>query len=297
MSKPKSMSKPKRTSRLAINPAFGAVALAALLLSGCGKKNADGPPGQVVGHVDGEDITVQEIQNEFRHARIPADKQDDAVTRKILTEIVTRKALAHEAVAAKLDRQPTVLLDLFRDRENLLAQALLQRRLSTQIAAIGQTDIDQYIAAHPLRFAQRAIIQTDHIQIPPQNVTPQVGAATKDAKTLAEVELALAQLKIPMKKSSGALDTALLPEKISEQLEAKKTDNVFFARTPAGGDFFTVTSIQPKPLTGAEAAKLAKEMIAREKLEAIEKTEQGDALKGATFEGRYADVMQDETKK
>lgn len=291
------MSKVMRKTGFSINPAFGAVAVAVLLLSGCGKKNADKPLGQVVGHVYGEDITVQEIENEFRHANIPADKRDDAVTRKILTEILARKALAHQAVAAKLDREPTIQLDLFRNKESLLAQAQVQRRMSTEIAAIGQTDIDQYITAHPLRFAQRAIILADHIQIPPQSVTADVGAATKDAKTLAEVEAKLTALNVPMKKSSGALDTAVLPEKISEQLEAKHADSVFFARTPSGGDFFTVTSVEPKPLAGAEAAKLAKEMIAREKLEAIGQQTQSDALKSATFEGHYADVMKDEAKK
>lgn len=291
------MSKIMRKTGFAINPAFGAVAVAVLLLSGCGKRSADKPLGQVVGHVYGEDITAQEIENEFRHANIPADKRDDAVTRKILTEILARKALAHQAVVAKLDREPTVQLDLYRNKENLLAQAQMQRRMSSEIAAIGQTDIDQYIAAHPARFAQRAIILADHIQIPPQSVTPEVGAATRDAKTLADVEAKLTQMNVPMKKSSGALDTAVLPEKISEQLEAKHTDDVFFARTPSGGDFFTVTSVQPKPLTGAEAAKLAKEMIAREKFGAIEQQSQSDALKSATFEGHYADVMKDAATK
>jgi EpsD family peptidyl-prolyl cis-trans isomerase len=290
------MSKVMRKTGLSMTPAFAAAAVAVLLLSGCGKKSADKPIGQVVGHVYGDDITLQEIENEFRHANIPADKRDDAVTRKILTDIVARKALAHQAVAAKLDREPTVQLDLFRNKESLLAQAQVQRRMSTEVAAIGQTDIDQYIAAHPLRFAQRAIILADHIQIPPQNVTPEVGAATRDAKTLADVEAKLAQMNIPMKKSSGALDTAVLPEKVSEQLVAKHTDDVFFARTPNGGDYFTVTSIQPKPLTGAEAAKLAKEMIAREKLEALGQQTQSDALKAATFEGHYADVMKDAAK-
>ncbi len=291
------MSKIMRKTGFAINPAFGAVAVAVLLLSGCGKRSADKPLGQVVGHVYGEDITAQEIENEFRHANIPADKRDDAVTRKILTEILARKALAHQAVVAKLDREPTVQLDLYRNKENLLAQAQMQRRMSSEIAAIGQTDIDQYIAAHPARFAQRAIILADHIQIPPQSVTPEVGAATRDAKTLADVEAKLTQMNVPMKKSSGALDTAVLPEKISEQLEAKHADDVFFARTPSGGDFFTVTSVQPKPLTGAEAAKLAKEMIAREKFGAIEQQSQSDALKSATFEGHYADVMKDAATK
>lgn len=291
------MSKVMRKTVFAINPAFGALAVAVLLLSGCGKKDADKPVGQVVGHVYGEDITAQEIENEFRHANIPADKRDDATTRKVLMQIVARKALAHQAVAAKLDREPTFQLDLYRDRENLLSENLVRRRLSTEISGIGQSDIDQFIGAHPQRFAQRAIILADHILIPAQNVTPDVGAATRDAKTLADVEAKLTAMKIPMRKSSGALDTAVLPDKLSAQLEARQADNVFFARTPSGGDFFTVTSIQPKPLSGPDAAKLAKEMMAREKLEAIGQQTQTDALKAATFEGHYADVMKDEAKK
>src|SRR5208282_6925945 len=107
-------------SGLLAKGALVGASVAVLLLSGCGKKNGDHPVGQVIAHVGQDEITQQELENEFRLANIPADKRDDAITKQALREIVTRKAVARQAIAAKIDREPTMQLDLLRDKETML---------------------------------------------------------------------------------------------------------------------------------------------------------------------------------
>src|SRR5580693_8318803 len=95
---------------------------AAMLLAGCGKKQeAAGVVGQVIARVGPDDVTQQELDNELRLANVPADKHTDEVVRAALSRIVERKYLVQQALAAKLDREPTVLLDLLRAREQILA--------------------------------------------------------------------------------------------------------------------------------------------------------------------------------
>src|SRR5438045_7349191 len=108
------------------------IALAASLvgaLVGCSKSSdnaATAPKGQVVAHVGDEVLTTQELENEFRLANVPADKQKDPDTlKRILTDLVTRKYLFRQALAEKLDREPGVLLDILRSKELVLAQAAL----------------------------------------------------------------------------------------------------------------------------------------------------------------------------
>ena len=92
-----------------------------MLLAGCGKKQeAQAVVGQVIAHVGPDDITQQELDNELRLANVPADKRSDQVVKGALTRIVERKYLVQQAVAAKLDREPTVHLDLLRGREQIL---------------------------------------------------------------------------------------------------------------------------------------------------------------------------------
>ena len=281
----------RHVSGFLVKPALVGAAVVVLLVAGCGKKDGDRPQGQVIGHVGPDDVTIQELENEFRLANIPTEKRTDAVTKGALLEIITRKAVARQAIAAKLDREPTMQLDLLRDKEQMLARTFQQRKLSDQVAGIGQSDVDQFIGAHPTQFAKRVVFITDQIEIPAQAVTSDLGVATKDAKTLADIEKLLSDKKIPMKRSSGGLDSATLPAQLAQQLQSQQASDVFFARVGGGGVFFKIVETQPKPLSGADANNLARQLMAREKLEQLNQQVAADAQKAATFDGDYARVM------
>ncbi len=274
-----------------------AASTAILLLAGCGKKDGDRPVGQVIAHVGSDDVTIQELDNELRLANVPADKRDDAVVRQALKAIVTRKVVARQAMAAKLDREPTVQLDILRDKEQILVRTFLQRKLSNVVAGVGQSDIDQYISAHPSHFGKRVIFVTDQIEIPAQLVTPAVGAATKNAKTLDEVEQKLKALNISYRHSPGSLDSARLADAMSQQLQSQNADNVFFTRVGGAGVFFRIVETQSTPLAGPGAANLAREMIAGEKLGQLSRQAETDAQNSAAFEGDYAKIMSNSTLK
>ncbi len=63
-------------------------------------------------------MTIQEVDNEMRLANVPTEKRKDPeILKRILNEIVTRKYMVKQALDAKLDREPTVLLDILRSRE------------------------------------------------------------------------------------------------------------------------------------------------------------------------------------
>jgi len=104
-------------SKLLAYRVLGVMGLCAVALAGCGKKDqaATAPGGQVVARVGDEVVTTQELENEFRWANIPAEKQKDPATvKQVLSELVLRKYLLQQAINAKLDREPSVLLDLLR---------------------------------------------------------------------------------------------------------------------------------------------------------------------------------------
>jgi EpsD family peptidyl-prolyl cis-trans isomerase len=281
----------RKVSKFYSKPALIGASIVLLSIAGCGKKDSDHPVGQVIAHVGPDDVTIQELENELRLANVPADKRTDDVNRAALTEIITRKAIARQAINGKLDREPTIQLDLLRDKEQMLARTFQQRKLSSLVAGVGQSDVDQFISAHPDQFAKRVIFLTDQIEVPGQYVTAELAAATKDAKTLADVEKKLTELKIPARHGSGQLDSATLPGQLSQQLQGQQANDVFFARANGGGVFFKIVETQNKPLTGAEANNLARQLMAREKFEAINQAAVADAKKAASFEGDYEKLM------
>ena len=265
---------------------------AAMLLAGCGKKQAEqAVVGQVIAHVGPDDVTQQELDNELRLANVPADKRSDQIVKAALSRIVERKYLVQQALAAKLDREPTVHLDLLRSREQILAGAFVQRDLSSKMSAVSKNEIDSYIQAHPKQFDQRELFQVDQISFTSPKDVEALAAATKDFKSLDQVEAKLNEMNIKFSRGTATLDSATMPAEMLKVLDARKPDDIYFIRSRGSASFFKVTSVDQKPLTTDQANEFAKREvrvdIGRKGAEAISKA----ALADAKFEGDYARIM------
>ena len=264
----------------------------AMLLAGCGKKQeAQAVVGQVIAHVGPDEVTQQELDNELRLANVPADKRTDEVVKGALTRIVERKYLVQQALAAKLDREPTVHLDLLRAREQILAGAFVQRDLAGKMSAVSKTEIDSYIQGHPKQFDQRELFQIDQISLAtPKNVEA-LAAATKDFKSLDQVEAKLNEMNIKFSRGPATLDSATMPAEMLKVLDARKPDDIYFIRSRGSASFFKVTSVDQKPLTGDQADGFARREvridIGRKDAQEISKA----ALADSKFEGNYAHIM------
>lgn len=269
-------------------------AVSAFMLTGCSKKNADNegaPAGQVIAHIGTSDVTIQELENEFRWANIPPDKRDDAVVKRMLGELIVRKYMVQQALAAKLDREPTLHLDLMRSREQVLAGAIMQRTLMAKAGALGKTEIDKYIGAHPSQFANREILNIDQISLPIAANIQSVIDATKDFKSLDQVDQKLTELGVLHSRSTGVLDSANIPDEFLAALEAKKADDIFFVRAGPNGTFFKVTGQQSKPLAGEDAANRARQALRGELLRAEGGLIAQAADATAKYEGDYGRIM------
>ena len=265
---------------------------AAMLLAGCGKKQeAQAVVGQVIAHVGPDDITQQELDNELRLANVPADKRTDAVVKAALTSIVERKYLDQKALASKLDREPTVHLDLLRAREQILATAFAQRGVASKMSAVSQTEIADYIQSHPKKFGQRELFEVDQISFAAPTDMEALAAATKDFKSLEQVAAKLNEMNIKFSRGTATLDSATMPAEMLKVLDARKADDVYFIRSRGNGTYFKVTSVDQKPLTGDQANAFAKREIGveigRKSAEDISKSSIADTK----FEGDYGRIM------
>lgn len=269
----------------------------ALVLTGCGNEADRGAAskGQVVARVGNEDITTQEFQNELRLNNIPPEKQKDpAVIKQVLTELVLRKYLLQQAVTAKLDREPGVLLDLLRARAQVLANAFLTRTVANE--PISKADIDNYIANNPSKFANRQLVAVEQIVFSLSANAQSVVDASKQSKSLDEVAQQLTSMGVQYGRSMGALNSSDIPTELFNAIQAKKADDVFFVRSGANGVFFQVRGEEARPLAGEAAANAARQLIRSDKL----KTQLGMASVAANleakYEGDYAVIMQGEKK-
>ncbi len=265
---------------------------ATLALIGCGKKQeTQAAVGQVIAHVGPDDVTQQELDNELRLANVPSDKRSDEVVKAALSRIIERKYLVQQALAAKLDREPTVHLDLLRAREQILASAYAQRELQSKFSALSKSEIDAYIQAHPDQFAKRQLFQIEQITFVPQKDMEQLAASVKDFKSLDQVEAKMNELGIKYSRGPATLDSATMPEQMLKPLEARKPDDIFFIRSRTSASFFKVGSVEDKPLTPEESDFLAKRDLRNDLAKKNGQETFNAALANAKYEGDYARIM------
>ena len=237
-------------------------------------------------------ITTQELENEFRLGNIPADKQKDPETlKRVMGDLVARKYLARQALDSKLDREPGVLLDILRSKELVLANAAISRSVAAKVSAISQSDIDKYIASNPSKFANRQLMTVEQITFPIGPNAQSVIDATRDAKSLDEIDQKLTAMNIPHGRSTGSINSAELPEALFNQMQMKKPDDVFFLRAGANGVFIVVKSEETRPLSGEAAMNFARQALRAD----LVKSEIGMASVAANleakYEGEYAKLM------
>ena len=263
--------------------------LCAIVLLGCGRKE-QASKGQVVARIGDQVITTQEFENELRLANVPADKQKDpAVIRQVLSEMVLRKYLAERAINAKLDREPSVLLDILRSREQVLATASVSRAVAAK--PITQAEIDRYIADHPLKFANRRIFTADEVVFALEPKSQAVLDANKDAKSLEEIDQKLTTMGVVHNRSVGVFNSGEMSDDLVNAVQARKADNVFFVRSGPNGVFFVVRGEEVQPLQGEVAVNVARQYIRADRLKAEAGMASVSANLDAKYEGDYAAIM------
>jgi EpsD family peptidyl-prolyl cis-trans isomerase len=271
------------------------VALCGSILVGCGKKNDQGTDvakTQVVAHVGNEVITTQELDNEFRLANVPTDKRKDpAAVRQVLGDLVTRKYMVRQALDGKYDREPTVLLDILRAREIVLANAVASRDMAAKSSEITKSDIDNYIASNPLKFANRQIMSIEQIVFPVNAASQAVANATKDLKTLDEVDQKLTEMGVAHNRSMGSLNSGDISPDFFNTVQAKQAEDIFFIRSGPNGVFFKVKGQEPHPLEGDNAFNLARQLLRMDLLKSEASMTAVAASLEARYEGDYAGIM------
>jgi EpsD family peptidyl-prolyl cis-trans isomerase len=270
----------------------GVLTSCCIAISSCSRSDAPqpAPTGQVIADVGTQVVTTSELLNEFRLANTPAAKQKDpAVIKRAVADLVLRKYLMQRAINLGLDREPNTLLDLMRAREQVLASAVMTRKVDNE--PISNTDIEKYIADHPASFSERLMLSVDQITFA---IGPNFQAAfegNKAATSLDEVDRKLTSLGIVHTRSSGALSEENLPETLLQALQARKPDDVFFARSGPRGTYFKVLAEQSHPLDGEAATKLARQLLRADALKSFMAIASDTASHEAKYEGSYATLM------
>jgi EpsD family peptidyl-prolyl cis-trans isomerase len=251
-------------------PEIGFVLGLAMLSSACGEKAV----GQTVAVVNGEEITLGELNAALSNANAPATGDKQAIRAQVLQEIVNRRLLAQQAREQGVDKLPEFVTRQRQLTEQLLIGLNAQRQSNTSRLP-DQRAIDAFIAANSNIFKNREIWTVQQIQFAAPN-TPKGVERLKGARTMEQLIAILEAERIPFQRGETRLDSAALPQAVVDQINKLPASEPFVV--PQGGQM--VANL----ITGRQTAPIAPEQSRQVALQSLRKKEADkklqDSLKG-----------------
>lgn len=141
------------------------IAVAAALLAGCGDKKAETKASQSAARVNGEEITVHQINMLLERQNGLKPEQVDGARRQALEGLIDQQLAVAKAEEQKLDRDPAVVQQLDAMRRGLLARTYLEKAAAAAVGAPTAEDARKYFESKPALFSQRKVYQLQEFTV------------------------------------------------------------------------------------------------------------------------------------
>ena len=233
-----------RASTLAL---VAALAASALLVAGCGKKEEKAT--QVAAKVNGDEITVHQLNFVLQRQRIPAaGPQGDAIRRQILDRLVDEQLVVQKAEKEKLDRDPRVMQALDAARRQILTQAYVEQ-LADKTPRPTEAELKAYYDGKPDQFAARKVyvIQKVDVTVPAER-RQAVATQLQSLASAAAVTDWLKSQNLPYNVSTTNNPSDQLGP-MRAQIEGMKEGQSIARPTAQGVAALTVQSVKEDPAT------------------------------------------------
>lgn len=241
-----------------------ALILVAATLSACGDKAAkEKKPGQALASVNGEEVTVLQLNEELQRAGVTANQQDTA-SKQLLQVLIDRQLLQEAAAKENLDRDPKVMQAIDRAKSLIIAQAYLQKKIGNPVKPTA-AEVEDYFNKHPEFFSNRKQFSMSEIVIGANDLTPEVRTAADSAKSLEEVAVWLDAHKVKYGRTQISRSTADVPPQLSSKLLGMPKGQLFVVKEGPRAMFITVNEVKDAPVTLAVAAPQIEQFLTNKK--------------------------------
>lgn len=277
---------------------LSALALAVgLTLAGCGGKKEDKAATQVAAKVNGDEITVHQLNHELAKLGNLGPEQAKKAANQLVKSMVDQQVLVQKAIEDKVDRDPQVLQTLEAARRQILAQAYIQKLTANQPKP-SDAEIAAYYGKHPELFSERRIyrLQEINVQVTPANVNA-VKAQLAQTKNLNDFVQWLKTQNIPARAGQSAKAAEQLPMEILPRLHQLKDGQALTLSGPSSLNIIVVAGSQTQPISQEQAKPLIERYITNAKKREAAEAELKKLKEKAKIEylGDYAEAGKEAT--
>jgi EpsD family peptidyl-prolyl cis-trans isomerase len=271
---------------------FGVALMLAGALGACGK--SEKKETQVVAKVDGQEITVHQLNFALARAGIPSDGQATEQQKQALHALIDQQLLVNKAMESKLDRDPNVLQALEAVKSQVLAQAYLEH-MAGQSSPSSQ-EVKDYFNGHPELFANRRIYRLQELQasVDPKDAET-VAQQQQQSKSLGDLGAWLKSRNIPFSLRTADKKAEDLPLSVLPKLAQMKEGDMLSLPVPNGLEVIQVVSYEEQPLTEEQATPLIQHFLVNKNRSDMAKEELQKLRDSAKIEyvGEFSKLAED----
>lgn len=243
---------------------YAGLVAALLATTGCGKKAT----GQVVAVVNGEEITLDELNAELSGVNLPPNADKKLATRQLLQQVIDRRLLAQSAKEQGLDKDPAFITQQRRMNEDLLVRMFAKKSADT-IPVPTAAEIDKYIAGHPMVFGSRTRYKLDQIRFELPADPAALLKALESDHSMDAIIARLTSMGIKYERGNSALDSGTVAPAALKQVTSLPPGEPFITPTGRVAAVSVITGSEPLKVPEAQARPLAVQAIRNEALNKI----------------------------
>ncbi|MET3120940.1 peptidyl-prolyl cis-trans isomerase C [Oxalobacteraceae bacterium GrIS 2.11] len=222
-----------------------ALVLALCCLAACSKKDKVSD-GQSLARVDGQDVTVLQLNSELAQANVPA-AQKDVASKKLLDSLIDRQLLEDQATKEKIDRDPVVVAAIERAKAQIIAQAYLQRRLA-KVARPTKEEIDKYYLDHPEFFADKKTYEFDQVVLATKDFSPELKALMGSNKSIDDVAAWCKANHVEFVQTAATNSSVDMPPALVKKLREIRKGQLFALQQADRSVIAVIRSVKNDPI-------------------------------------------------
>lgn len=216
--------------------------------------------GQVIARVNGEELTIHQLNAELARAQVPDELDRQEARNQVLQRIIDRIVMAQMAREEEIHRRPSVMLEMRRAQEDVLASTYLRQQMA-EMGPVARDEAEAFVNENPYLFAEREFFIFDQIMIDANYVDDELMGELEDRTTMAEMEELLDSRSVPFRRQPNTGLTSRFPPRAAQTVAELPDGELFIIRTPLIVYVSQILERRPEPLFGEDAVRAARQVL------------------------------------
>lgn len=266
--------------------------LMASSLVACDKKEQGGKGTQVVAKVNGDEISIHQLNFQMSRLGQMNEEQSKAVSKQVLKRLVEQQLFLQKSIEAKLDRNPAVLQNIENAKREILVQAYIEQQMSAAKKPSAQ-EISDFYTKHPELFEKRRIYRLQELAVAAgRDKLAEIESGVKSVKNVSEVANWLKDKNYKFTANSNVRAAEQLPLELLPKLNQMKDGEIVIIPSQDSINIVLLVGSQEQPITKEKAVPIIEQYfvnqrkteIAKQQLEKLRSTSKIEYL------GTFADM-------